>query len=353
MKARHLAVAGLVLLTATARAAEPPAPAGAAEVAVPTAAAAPAGVDVPAAGAEVTTPAAPAAPVKAWSNETELSFVVTDGNSDTKSFGVKDTLVRRWSGSRLRVKLEALRTATADDWYLAVDPGYTWEPGEGPPPLTQTLVKPPAEPDAENYFVEGRYDHEIGKTLDWHAGASWDRNKDAGILSRTILFTGLGNGWWDRPGLRLQTSYGLSYTDREEETPDPEKETRFAGARASALFFLKITESTTFDNDTVFNVSLADTSDWSAEMTNSLSVSISKRLSLRVSLRLLYNSEPALEDVDVTARVELRNPDGVPGSGDEYFETVGSGGIEITLGEADVRKEELDLVFKTTLVVSF
>ena len=63
--------------------------------------------------------------------------------------------------------------------------------------------------------------------------------------------------------------------------------------------------------------------------------------------------EPALEDVDMVARIEVRDPDGIPGNGDEFFETVASGGGEITFGETRVRKEELDQVFKTTLVVSF
>jgi hypothetical protein len=116
---------------------------------------------------------------------------------------------------------------------------------------------------------------------------------------------------------------------------------------------IKFNDSTSYDNDSTFNMSLADTSDWSAEMTNSVSVSMSKKLSLRVSLRWLYNSEPALEDVDVSAQVELRDPDGVPGSGDEFYETVEQGGIEVALGESSVRKDELDQIFKATLVVSF
>ena len=97
----------------------------------------------------------------------------------------------------------------------------------------------------------------------------------------------------------------------------------------------------------------ADTKDWSSDMTNAVSVSMSKRLSLRVSLVWLYSHEPGLEDVDVIARVVVRDPDGVPGSGDEFFETVPDGGYEVAVGETDVRKERLDQIFKTTLVVSF
>ncbi len=99
-----------------------------------------------------------ATPAKqAWSNETEFNWVLTEGNSNTKTVGLKNRLVRRWSGARFEGKLEALRSANSDDWYLQVDPGYTWQPGETPPSATTNrLVKPPTEPDAENYFAEGR-----------------------------------------------------------------------------------------------------------------------------------------------------------------------------------------------------
>lgn len=242
----------------------------------------------------------------------------------------------------------------SDDWFLLVDPGFTWEPGEAPPAdATNTLVKPASEPDAENYFIEGRYDREIRKSLNWHAGGSWDRNEDAGILNRYIAFAGLGNLWRDLPDRRLQTSYGLSWTDREEETPDPEKEQQFTGFRASVQYREKFGASTTFDHDTLLNMSLADTGDWSGEMTNAVSVAMSKWLALRVSLQWKYSNEPALEDVDLTARVEIRDPDGVPGSGDEFFETVPEGGIDFEFGESQVRKDELDQIFKTTLVITF
>jgi hypothetical protein len=295
------------------------------------------------------TPPAP----KPWANETELSIVFTQGNSDTNTVGFKDTLTRRWSDASFRLKLEALRSDTSDDWFEQVDPGFTWLPGESAPPTTSKLVKPKSEPDVGTYFVEGRYDRTIRKSLNWHAGLSWDRNMDAGILGRTIVFGGLGNLWWDRDDLKFQTSYGLSWTDRKEETPDPEKEEQFTGVRLGWTFRKKFGEVTTYTNDWTNNVSIADTNDWSSDMTNAVSVSMSKRLSLRVSLVWMYNHEPALEDVDVVARVVVRDPDGIPGNGDEFFETVTDGGYEVVVGETRVRKEKLDQIFKTTLVVSF
>jgi putative salt-induced outer membrane protein YdiY len=304
-------------------------------------------------GATAAAEETPAPPEKVWANDTEFNLVFTEGNSNTTTVGFKNTLLRRWSRELFRLKLEALKSANSDDWFEQVDAGYTWLPGETPTAGNSHLVKPPPEPDAENYFAEARFDRTIHKELNWNVGASWDRNEDAGILSRSIVFGGLGNLWRNLDTLELQTSYGLSWTDRQEETPDPEKEERFFGLRMTLNYLQKFGKNTTLGIDWTANMSLADAGDWSSDLTTSLSVSMSKRLSLRVGLRFLYNSEPALEDVDLVARVELIDPDGVPGSGDEYFQTVSEGGHEIVFGETRVRKETLDAIFTTGLVVSF
>src|SRR4029077_11004466 len=116
---------------------------------------------------------------------------------------------------------------------------------------------------------------------------------------------GLGNVWVDREDLAFRTSYGLSGTDREEEIEDPEKEQRFLGARLTVDFKDKWGASTNYDNDLTFNISFKDLSDYNVDFVQGVSVSMNKHLSLKVSLQFLYASEPALEEVDVIARVRL------------------------------------------------
>jgi hypothetical protein len=57
--------------------------------------------------------------------------------------------------------------------------------------------------------------------------------------------------------------------------------------------------------------------------------------------------------VDVIAFVEIVDPDGIPGNGDELFVTVDSGGSEITTGEGTLRKKNLDLTFRASLLITF
>jgi hypothetical protein len=146
----------------------------------------------------------------------------------------------------------------------------------------------------------------------------------------------------------------LSYTDREEEELDPEKDSRFAGARLGWDYVEQFNTGTSFDNKFSSNINLSDSTDYSINTTSSLTVSVVSHVSLKVSLQWLYEHEPALEsDLDVIAFVDLVDPDGVPGTGDERFRTLDSGGSKLVLGSADARKDKLDTIFRTALVIKF
>jgi hypothetical protein len=297
-----------------------------------------------------------------WANATDLSFVVTEGNSNTETFGLKNTLERIWERSNLTLKLEGLRSDTADDRFRQVDPGLTWEPGETPPSGTTSLVEPASEPDAERYHIGARFERTLKRpplietdttAATWNTGASWGRDRDAGILRRITVFAGFGHIWRDQEDFRFRTSYGLSFTDRKEETVDPEKEQQFPGFLLSSHFLDTWGAQTTFTNDWKFNLNLEDTADYSSDMTSAVSVSMSSHLSLKIGLQWIFNSEPALEDIDVVAQVNLVDPDGIPGNGDEFFETVASGGTVVEIGSTQERKKQLDTVVRTSLVIKF
>lgn len=292
-------------------------------------------------------------PKLGWFNATELSVVLTDGNSKTQTFGFKNTLKRIWMKSRFEVKLDYLRADTADDRYLQVVPGVTFVPGDRPFDAPTFLVTPPVEPDVEKFFAEAKYSKDFLKRTFWSVGASWDRNEDAGILDRYIGFGTVGHRWWDREDLHWATSGGLSYTDREEEFTEPGRLSTFMGVRLTSDLRMKMSKSTTFDNDVTTNVSLKDLQDYNFDISCALTVAMTKHVSLKTSLQWIYARKPAIEDVDVIARVVLEDPDGIPGSGDEFFRTVSEGGSEVALGEGQAHKEQLDTIFRTTLVIDF
>ena len=260
-----------------------------------------------------------------WSNVTDLSLVITDGNSSTETFGFKNRLRREWARARYTFRIDAVRSNTADDPIAVV---------RDPEGLEYDIVTFDKTLDVENYFVENRYDRAISERFFWNAGLTWDRNKDAGIDSRWIGFAGVGNIWWDREDLRFLTTYGLSYTSREEEGETPDKDDTFPGFRFNWEYENQWGKVTTFENDWTWNYNFSNSTDWNADMTSSIVVAMNSRLALRVSLRWLYNNLPALQDLDVFIRDENGNLIGLP--------------IEV-----QEPKEKLDTIFSTSLVIKF
>ena len=293
-------------------------------------------------------------PKLGWSNSTDLSLVVTAGNSAAQTWGFTDELRHVWKDARFKFEANVVRSDTSDDRFFLVAPGLEFPVGGAPANPATSLIKPDPTLDVATYLIRGSYERNITPRFFWNAGASWDRNDDAGILNRYIMHAGVGNKWVDTARRRFATSYGISYTDREEEEPDPEKDRRFAGARLGWDYKEQFNAGTTFDNKFATNVNLSDPSDYSINTTSALTVSVVSHVSLKVSLQWLYENEPALEsDLDVIALVELINPDGIPGSGDECFRTLSSGGSKLVLGSADARKDKLDTIFRTALVIKF
>ena len=160
------------------------------------------------------------------------------------------------------------------------------------PARAQEAVEPAREPDVENYLVSGRYDVEIAGRLFWNAGGSWDRNTDAGILSRYSAFAGVGNTWRDDETLRFATTYAASYTDRREAARDPRKDARFSGARLGWEYRHRLSGATVVENELTANVNLTDAADYSLNTVAALSVGLGSHLALGVSLQLLYESDP-------------------------------------------------------------
>src|SRR5262245_48476084 len=254
-------------------------------------------------------------PKRGWSNTTDMTLVVTGGNSTSTSLGFTNELRYLWQQARCEVHVDFIRDSQSDDRFYLVEPGLEFPVGGAPSNPATSLIKPDPTLDAANSLIRGSCERNISPKWFWNAGASAFRNDDAGIRNRYILFTGLGNTWADNQRRRFVTSYGVSYTDREETDPDPEKDRRFAGARAGLDYTEHLTPTTTFDSDFAWNFNFADGSDFSINTVNALSVAVTNHALIKVSLQWLFENEPALEsDLDVIAFVEVLNPDGIPGT---------------------------------------
>ncbi len=260
-------------------------------------------------------------PTEGWKDTAEFSFVVTGGNSDTETLGFKNKLWRIWDRSSFEFKAGGVRAESTTVDRMAV----------GTPGNFDVHEDEQTELTAESYYLNGRYDHKITDRFFWLVSAGWERNRFAGIDNRYNGAGGVGNIWIDSEKTKFRTDYSVTYT-REETVFKPPDDTddTFAGLRVASAFLHQFGESTTYTNDLEINQSLDDSDDLRADMTNAVAVAINERLALKVSWQILYDAEPAFDEVDL-------------------FDTSGIATGETVL----VELEEVDTVFTTSLVVNF
>lgn len=254
-----------------------------------------------------------------WKNTANLSFVVTGGNASTSTLSVDDKLKRSWENAELSFQGGALRVKTADDRF-AVGTVSDFAIVED---STRAL-------DNERYYFFGRYDRDITKKFFWVVGGGWDRDGNAGIDSRTMVWGGVGNTWRSDEHMRFKTDYGVTFTHRVDVIPDPERDENYSEGRAASEYEHHFSDNAKFNSDFVFFVNLADSADYRFNTLNAVTTNLSSLFALRFGVQLLYQALPAFEEVDLLAA-----------------------DVGPKMGVVLVRKKELDSVVTFSVVMTF
>jgi putative salt-induced outer membrane protein YdiY len=215
-----------------------------------------------------------------WAATAEVSYVVTGGNSSTSALSVGTSLSRKWAKDTLLFKTYILNSRSRT----------TTRTAQGTEEDFDIIEETITRKVAENYLLSGQYDRRVSKCLAVQAGASWDRNRFAGVDDRVMLSTGLGYSWLESPNTVVKSSTGLTYTLRQYVGQDAES---FAGFRITTSADRKLSKSSSVASLFVFDDNLKRTADWRFDWTNSITASINKSMALKVSLRTLYAHVPA------------------------------------------------------------
>jgi len=257
-----------------------------------------------------------------WSDTAELSYIVTGGNAELQTLGFKNTLTRTWSNALLVVNAGGVR-GESTDFVRAVD-----ENGKQFEDSRTSLT-------AESYLLNGRYDQDITLRFFWHAGAGWERDRFAGVENRTTILGGLGNNWFDTDELKWRTTYAATYTDQQDVAQDPNVDPTFVGARLSSEFAKKFGAASQFRDTVNLDANLQDSSDFRIDWVNSLTVSLTTHLALKVGLTIRFDNEPSFTEVD-EIQAGSAFPPGTP-TGDK----------------ANFQLGKTDSVFATSLVINY
>ncbi len=257
--------------------------------------------------------------VLGWSKTAELSLVAISGNSESETFGFKTSFVKTMESSTFALSAAGLRAESTTTRRVAF----------GSAPFTIREI-PDTVLTAESFTASGRYDHLLSERLFWYTGLTWERNEFAGFSERLTGVGGIGHLWWDREDSRFRTDYGLTWTSQDDLIANPALDDSFLGARFSYDYWRQLTSTAEYASVLIVDQNLDESEDLRADFINSLSVSLSDRLALKVSLQALYDNLPAL------ALLPVVDATGTPTGATVPFEL-----------------DDLDTVFTTALVVNF
>jgi len=213
----------------------------------------------------------------------DLSWVMTTGNSRTATVGFGSELTRRWKSHGLLLSAGGTRASSSGGLSFAVGDVSDFE-----------VVRPEPEPTVEYYKLRGRYDYRVSERFFVLAGSSWERNRFSGLRSRLVAEGGLGFVVAASEATDFRATAGLTYTNNKEVVPNPDLENNFAGARLSWTLKQRLSDTASLVHDLVLDENLKQTEDLRADLGLGLSVSISSRLALKASHRLLFRNLLAL-----------------------------------------------------------
>ena len=213
---------------------------------------------------------------KRWSDEAELSFVDTGGNTDVTTLSAKNLLKYQFS--------EKLQGA----WKL----GALYGEADG-------------EKNAESYFTELRLDYLFTKRFYSFAIGGWLQDEFAGIDSRYYVGPGVGYKFLTGPKHFLVGEAGLNYVN-EEYTDDTDKD--YLGGRAFAEYEYAFTEKNRFSQSVEFLYDFSDSDNYNVNSETAVISALNDFLSLKASYTIKYDNQPVpstLEETDTVLAITL------------------------------------------------
>src|SRR5262245_53129437 len=107
-------------------------------------------------------------PKLGWSNRTDLSLVLTAGNSAAQTWGFSNELTHVWEQARFKLEVDVVRSDTSDDRYFLIAPGLEFPIGGAPSDPATSFVKPDPTLDVANYLTRGSYERNITPRFFWN-----------------------------------------------------------------------------------------------------------------------------------------------------------------------------------------
>lgn len=221
-------------------------------------------------------PGAEAAELKKFSDQAELSYVETRGNTEAATLSCKNSL---------KVNFSEKTSAT---WKIAALNGQS----DG--------VR-----NAENYRTELRGDYLL--TTRWYAyfNGGWEKDAFSGLDSRFYIGPGSGYKLLAGPIHLLTAEAGLNYVS-EEDTSSTGKD--FLAGRLFSNYEFAVTATNRFSQSLEYLHNFEESDAYNIKAETALTSTLSSRYSMKVSYTVKYDHRPepaALEHTDTTLTAAL------------------------------------------------
>lgn len=261
---------------------------------------------------------------RSWSDVATLSNVAARGNSEGQTFGFTNEFTKRWSLATLAIKAGAIRSESTNVSRAAFGTSAK---------DYQLVEKRATTTTAETYFLNARYDYRL-KDKDrwyWYGGTGWERNRPAGLNNRETFTAGVGRILMDAPHTKWRMDAGLGATHEEPLIPPPGFRSTFSTANLTTAMKHRFGPAAEYNLDLALTDNLEDRGDYLGQLKQAVTVSMTKRLGLKIGLDLAYRNHPNLIAVPLFG---LADP---PES----------------LGQVSILAKKLDTVTTTSLVITF
>lgn len=200
-----------------------------------------------------------APPPPRWEGSAELAFVATGGNTDTQTLGAGTAVVWRPGPWTTRGRMAFVRSATAD------------------------VVT------AESFVAEIRPSRALSPRLEVFARGEYLVDRFSGIDYRTTADAGVGWVLLDGAVHKLKVDGGLGVTHEARLAGD---DLTFASATTGAIYTWQIAPTAVLNEQPLLSIALAEPGNWRLQNTLSLSVTMNRRLSVRLSHELKRINRP-------------------------------------------------------------
>ncbi|MGC9325606.1 MAG: DUF481 domain-containing protein [Desulfomonilia bacterium] len=203
-----------------------------------------------------------------WTDEAELSFVQTKGNTDLVNLSARNIFKYKFSEK------------IAGSWKIAALYGKT-----------------DGDKTAENYSTELRGDYLFTERFYASALAGWLRDKFSGIESRLYGGPAIGYKFLIGPVHLLSAEIGVLYAreDYTDETDDS-----FLEGRAMGVYEFMFTEKSRFSQSAEFLYDFGDSENYSVLSETALISEMNGYLSLKASYIVDYDHQPTPETLKET-----------------------------------------------------